>query len=254
MNGDVIEIRGLVKTFRDFWLRPLATALKGIDLDVASGDIFGLLGPNGSGKSTTIKLVLGLLRPTAGTVRLFGLPPRDRRARARLGYLPELSCLHPFLTARETIRYYAGLSGLDGRTTRVRTDELLERMGLSANANRAVGGFSKGMARKVAFAAALVARPELLVLDEPTSGLDPLATRDVKELIRTLAADGMTILVTSHQLFDMQDVCSRVTILSQGRVVGGGKVADIVAKSSDPRHALEDYFAAAVEHKAEEGA
>ena len=254
MNGDVIEIRGLVKTFRDFWLRPLAAALKGIDLDVASGDIFGLLGPNGSGKSTTIKLVLGLLRPTAGTIRLFGLPPRDRRARARLGYLPELSYLHPFLTARETVRYYAGLSGLDGKTARVRTDELLERMGLSANANRAVGGFSKGMARKVAFAAALVGHPELLILDEPTSGLDPLATRDVKELIRALAADGMTILVTSHQLFDMQDVCSRVTILSQGRVVGGGKVSDIVAKSSDPRHALEDYFAAAVEHKAEEGA
>jgi ABC-2 type transport system ATP-binding protein len=254
MNGDVIEIRGLVKTFRDFWLRPLAAALKGIDLDVASGDIFGLLGPNGSGKSTTIKLVLGLLRPTAGTIRLFGLPPRDRRARARLGYLPELSYLHPFLTARETVRYYAGLSGLDGKTARVRTDELLERMGLSANANRAVGGFSKGMARKVAFAAALVGHPELLILDEPTSGLDPLATRDVKELIRGLASDGMTILVTSHQLFDMQDVCSRVTILSQGRVVGGGKVADIVAKSSDPRHALEDYFAAAVEHKAEEGA
>ena len=237
MNGNVIEIRGLVKTFRDFWLRPLAAALKGIDLDVAPGDIFGLLGPNGSGKSTTIKLVLGLLRPTAGTIRLFGLPPRDRRARARLGYLPELSYLHPFLTARETVRYYAGLSGLDGKTARARTDELLERMGLSANANRAVGGFSKGMARKVAFAAALVAHPELLILDEPTSGLDPLATRDVKELIRTLAADGMTILVTSHQL--------------QGRVVGGGKVADIVAKSSDPRHALEDYFAAAVEHKAE---
>ncbi len=246
MSDSVVEIRGLVKTFRDFWFRPLAAALKGIDLSVARGDVFGLLGPNGSGKSTTIKLILGLLRPSAGEVRLFGLPPRDRRARARLGYLPELSYLHPFLTARETVRYYAGLSGLDRRTARARTDELLARMGLSAQANRAVGGFSKGMARKVAFAAALVSRPELLVLDEPTSGLDPLATRDVKDLVRSLAADGMTILVTSHQLFDMQDLCSRVSILSQGRVVGDGTVADIVAKSADPRHALEDYFAAAV--------
>ena len=246
MSDGVVEIRGLVKTFRDFWFRPLAAALKGIDLSVARGDVFGLLGPNGSGKSTTIKLILGLLRPSAGEVRLFGLPPRDRRARARLGYLPELSYLHPFLTARETVRYYAGLSGLDRRTARARTDELLARMGLSAQANRAVGGFSKGMARKVAFAAALVSRPELLVLDEPTSGLDPLATRDVKDLVRSLAADGMTILVTSHQLFDMQDLCSRVSILSQGRVVGDGRVADIVAKSADPRHALEDYFAAAV--------
>ena len=246
MSDSVVEIRGLVKTFRDFWFRPLAAALKGIDLSVARGDVFGLLGPNGSGKSTTIKLILGLLRPSAGEVLLFGLPPRDRRARARLGYLPELSYLHPFLTARETVRYYAGLSGLDRRTARARTDELLARMGLSAQANRAVGGFSKGMARKVAFAAALVSRPELLVLDEPTSGLDPLATRDVKDLVRSLAADGMTILVTSHQLFDMQDLCSRVSILSQGRVVGDGTVADIVAKSADPRHALEDYFAAAV--------
>ena len=251
MSDNVIEIRGLVKTFRDFWLRPIAAALDGIDLTVSKGDVFGLLGPNGSGKSTTIKLILGLLRPSAGTVRLFGLPPRDRRARARLGYLPELSYLHPFLTARETIRYYAGLSGMDARTTRSRTAELLERMGLAAHADRAVGGFSKGMARKVAFAAALVARPELLILDEPTSGLDPLATRDVKDLVGTLAADGMTILVTSHQLFDMQDVCSRVAILSQGHVVGGGSVADIVAKSADPRHALEDYFAAAVERKPE---
>lgn len=246
MNDNIIEINGLKKTFRDFWFRPLAAALKGIDLTVRKGDVFGLLGPNGSGKSTTIKIILGLLRPTAGSAKLFGLNPRDRRARARLGYLPELSYLHPFLTARETVRYYAGLSGLDRRTARTRADELLEQMGLAANANRAVGGFSKGMARKVAFAAALVARPELLVLDEPTSGLDPLATRDVKELIRTLAADGMTVLVTSHQLFDMQDVCSCVTILSQGQVVGGGTVADIVAKSADPRHALEDYFAAAV--------
>jgi len=246
VNGDVIEIRGLVKTFRDFWLRPLAAAVRGIDLDVAGGDIFGLLGPNGSGKSTTIKMILGLIRPSAGTVKLFGMSPRDRRARARLGYLPELSYLHPFLTARETVRYYAGLSGLGGKEGRVRADELLERMGLKEHANRPVGGFSKGMARKVAFAAALVGKPELLVLDEPTSGLDPLATRDVKELIRTLSADGMTVLVTSHQLFDMQDVCSRVAILSQGRVVGGGTVADIVAKSADSRHALEDCFAAAV--------
>lgn len=246
MNDNVIEIKGLVKTFRDFWLRPLAAAVRGIDLTVEKGDVFGLLGPNGSGKSTTIKMILGLIRPTAGTVKLFGLSPRDRRSRSRLGYLPELSYLHPFLTARETVRYYAGLSGLGGAAARQRADELLERMGLSENANRPVGGFSKGMARKVAFAAALVGSPELLVLDEPTSGLDPLATRDVKELIRSLAAGGMTVLVTSHQLFDMQDVCSRVAILSQGRVVGGGVVADIVNQSADPRHALEDCFAAAV--------
>ena len=181
-----IEIKGLRKTFRDFWLRPVAEAVRGIDLTVEKGDVFGLLGPNGSGKSTTIKLLLGLLAPSAGTVRLFGLPPRTRAARSRLGYLPELSYLHPFLTARETLHYYAGLSGMGGKAAKARCAELLEQVGLAAVANRAVGGFSKGMARRVALAAALVAKPELLILDEPTSGLDPIGTRDVKDLIRSL--------------------------------------------------------------------
>ena len=241
-NVPVIEIRGLCKTFRDFWFRPVAEAVNGIDLTLEKGDVFGLLGPNGSGKSTTIKMILGLLAPSAGSVRLFGLPPRSRTARARLGYLPELSYLHPFLTARETVMYYAGLSDLDRKTAKARTAELLEQVGLTANANRPVGGFSKGMARRVAFASALVSRPELLILDEPTSGLDPIGTREVKELIRRLAAEGLTILVTSHQLFDMQDVCSRVAILSHGKVVGAGRVADIVEAAEDKRHALEDYF------------
>jgi len=242
VTESVIEIRGLKKTFRDFWLRPVADAVNGIDLDVRRGDVFGLLGPNGSGKSTTIKMVLGLLSPTAGTVRLFGLPPRSAAARSRLGYLPELSHLHPFLTARETVLYYAGLSGLTRAESRARAADLLEQVGLSAQADRPVGGFSKGMARRVSFASALVSRPELLVLDEPTSGLDPIGTREVKELIGRLSSAGMTILVTSHHLFDMQDVCSHVAILSHGLVVGRGRVADIVAAASDRRHALEDYF------------
>jgi ABC-2 type transport system ATP-binding protein len=242
----VVEVRGVEKTFRDFWLRPLAHAVRGVDFSVSRGDVFGLLGPNGSGKSTTIKMILGLLRPSAGDIRLFGLPPRDRQARARLGYLPELSYLHPFLTARETILYYAGLSQMPRRKALARAEELLALVDLQDHADRPVGGYSKGMARRAALAAALVADPELLVLDEPTSGLDPLGTRAVKDLICRLSAQGMTVLITSHQLFDMQDICSRVAILSRGRVVGGGTLEEIVARAADKRHALEDFFAEVV--------
>ena len=242
MDETVIELKGVEKTFRDFWMRPIAEAVRGLDLEVRRGDVFGLIGPNGSGKSTTIKMILGLIRPTKGTVHLFGLDPRAKAARARLGYLPELSHLHPFLTAEETVMYYAGLSGMRRADARRRTAELLDEMALSRARRRTVGGFSKGMARRVAIAAALVASPELLVLDEPTSGLDPIGTRDVKDLIARLAAGGMTVLLTSHQLFDVQDVCNRVAVVSEGRKVGGGVVADIVAGAKDKRHALEEYF------------
>jgi len=238
MSEPVIEIRGLRKTFRDFWLRPLAEAVQGIDLTVERGDVFGILGPNGSGKSTTIKLVLGLLSPSAGTVRLFGLPPRARAARARLGYLPELSYLHPFLTARETILYYAGLSGIGGKAAKERVAELLDQVGLSASANRAVGGFSKGMARRVALAAALVAKPELLILDEPTSGLDPIGTHDVKELIRKLAGMGVTVVMTSHLLGDTEDVCTKIAIFSKGKVAACGRTDELLTRKQDARFTI----------------
>ncbi len=218
--------------------------IRDININVRAGEILTLIGPNGSGKSTTIKMILGLIRPTKGTVRLFGLDPRAKAARARLGYLPELSHLHPFLTAEETVLYYAGLSGMKRQEARRRMLELLEELKLAHVRRRTVGGFSKGMARRVAIAAALVSSPELLILDEPTSGLDPIGTREVKELIARLAAGGMTVLLTSHQLFDVQDICNRVAVISEGRRVGGGVVADIVANAQDKRHALEEYFEA----------
>lgn len=235
MSEPVVELKGVKKVFRDFWLRPVAEAVNGLDLTVARGDVFGLLGPNGSGKSTTIKMLLGLLAPSAGEIRLFGLSPRARAARARLGYLPELSYLHPFMTARETVRYYAGVAGLDTQTARRRTAELLEQVGLADVANRAVGGFSKGMARRVAFASALVSHPELLVLDEPTSGLDPIGTREVKNLIRTLAQKGVTVLMTSHLLGDTEDVCTKIAILAKGRVAAFGRTADLLTRTQDAR-------------------
>ena len=227
MSEHVIELDGVRKTFRDFWLRPTVKAVDGLSLAVEKGEVFGLLGPNGSGKSTTIKMILGLLTPSAGQISLFGLPPSSVEARRRLGYLPELSYLHPFLTAQETLAYYGGLCGLSRRDAKERTRELLEMVGLSDVAKRPVGGFSKGMARRVALAAALVGKPDLLVLDEPTSGLDPISTNEVKLLVKALKAGGMTILTTSHLLADAQDICDRVMILNHGASVAEGKVSEL---------------------------
>ncbi|MBO5647492.1 MAG: ABC transporter ATP-binding protein [Kiritimatiellae bacterium] len=224
---NIIELNSLRKTFRDFWLRPTVEAVRGVDFSVARGEVFGLLGPNGSGKSTTIKMLLGLLKPDGGSVRLFGLPPTSLAARKRLGYLPELSYLHPFLTARETLSYYGGLCGLDSRTVKERSAQLLEMVGLQDVAGRSVGGFSKGMARRVALASALIGKPELLVLDEPTSGLDPVSTNEVKTLVKALAKGGMTILMTSHLLADAEDVCTRFCILNRGEKVTEGEMGKI---------------------------
>ena len=232
MDG-VIELEGVRKVFRDFWLRPTVAAVDGLSLRVTRGEVFGLLGPNGSGKSTTIKMILGLLSPTAGRVSLFGVSPRSVAARGKLGYLPELSYLHPFLTAHETLMYYAGLCGLRHSVARERTRQLLEMVGLSDVAKRPVGGFSKGMARRVALAASLVGKPELLVMDEPTSGLDPVSTREVKTLIRKLREGGMTILMTSHLLADAEDVCDRVMIVNRGRAVAEGRIGELGTSLED---------------------
>ncbi len=235
----VIKLKGVKKTFRDFWLRPTVEAVDGLDLEIGRGEVFGLLGPNGSGKSTTIKMILGLLSPSAGEVSLFGLSPKSVKARSKLGYLPELSYLHPFLTARETLKYYAGLNDLPSKVANKRSSELLKMVKLEDVADRPVAGFSKGMARRVALASALIGKPELLVLDEPTSGLDPVSTKEVKTLIKALSQGGMTILMTSHLLADAEDVCDRVAILNHGHKVADGKVSELGGS-------LEEFFLAKV--------
>ena len=236
---DVIALDDVSKTFRDFWLRPTVKAVDGLSMRVRRGEVFGLLGPNGSGKSTTIKMILGLLSPSGGRLSLFGRSPQSIEARRRLGYLPELSYLHPFLTARETLRYYAGLCGLSRAVAADRTAQLLEMVGLGEVSNRATGGFSKGMARRLALAASLVGKPDLLILDEPTSGLDPVSTKEVKTLVKTLAKGGMTILTTSHLLSDAEDICDRVMILNRGKCVAEGKVGELGTS-------LEEFFLAKV--------
>ena len=231
MSAPVLEADGLRKVFRDFWRRPRTEAVRGLSLRADRGEVVGLLGPNGSGKSTTIKMILGLLRPTAGTVRLFGLPPDSATARARLGYLPELSSLHKFLTPRETLAYYAGLFGMKAGVRRDRTAALLRRVGLDGRAaDRPVGEFSKGMARRVGLAQALLNDPEFIVLDEPTSGLDPVGRREVKDLVRELGAEGRTVLLSSHLLAEAEDVCSRVAILVRGRIRAEGRLSELLER------------------------
>lgn len=238
MDEPVIEIHALRKVFRDFWLRPTVVALKNLDLEVRRGEVFGLLGPNGSGKSTTIKMMLGLLRPTSGSIRLLGEAPDSTAVKARIGYLPELSHLHPFLTPRETLAYYASLFGMPRKEAKDRIGQLLEMTGLTAAADRQVGGFSKGMARRVGIAQALINAPELLILDEPTSGLDPIGTREVKDLIRSLPEAGVTVLTTSHLLADTEDICNRIAILNHGELCSEGEVGALLRNKRVKRFSI----------------
>jgi ABC-2 type transport system ATP-binding protein len=223
-SGDVIDIAcvGVTKTFRDFWMRPRVRAVENVDLEVRRGQVYGLLGPNGSGKSTTIKMLLGLLQPTAGRIAVLGKRPKDVDAKRMIGYLPEESYLYRFLTGRETLDYYGRLFRLDRRARRERIDMLLEMVGLEAVQDRPVGEYSKGMQRRIGLAQSLINDPQLLILDEPTSGMDPVGARQIKDLIATLARRGKTVLLCSHLLGDVEDLCDRVAIMYGGRVRAEG--------------------------------
>jgi len=223
MNApSAIHADQLVKTFRDFWRRPRVEAVRSISFDIPPGQVFGLLGPNGSGKSTTIKMILGLLFPTAGTLEVLGASPRSTAVKNRIGYLPEESYLYPHLTPLETLTFYARLFRLPKAVARTRIEELLEMIGLSHARHRPVGEFSKGMARRIGLAQALLNDPDLVILDEPTAGLDPQGTRQVKDLILALAKRGKTVLLTSHLLADVEDVCEQVAILYSGQILAHG--------------------------------
>jgi ABC-2 type transport system ATP-binding protein len=228
-NGSVVQTQGLTKVFTDFWLRPRVTAVEGLDLAIRPREVFGLLGPNGSGKSTTLKLILGLLFPTRGRIAVFGRLPTDTAVKARLGYLPEESNLYRFLNARETLDFYGRLFRLPRRERRRRADMLLEMVGLEAVQRRPVGEYSKGMQRRIGLAQALINDPDLLILDEPTSGLDPLGTRQVKDLILKLRERGKTVLLSSHLLADVEDLCDRVSVLYGGRCRAAGTVQELLA-------------------------
>ncbi len=225
-----VRAEKLCKTFLDFWRRPRVEAVRGVDLEVPSGSVFALLGPNGSGKSTIVKMILGLLFPTSGTLEVLGASPRSVEAKRRIGYLPEESRLYPQLTPRETLEFHARLFGLPRAVARRRIGELLAMTGLEHARDRAVGGFSKGMARRVGLAQALLNDPDLVLLDEPSSGLDPQGARQIKDLILALGARGKTVVLTSHLLADVEDVCSRIAIVFNGVLLAQGALDDLLER------------------------
>src|SRR5438874_4102069 len=225
----VISVRGLTKVFKDFWGRPKARAVDNVDFEVRRGEVFGLLGPNGSGKSTTVKLLLGLLYPTKGHIEVFGHSPRHVATKARIGYLPEESYLYRYLNSHETLDFFGNLFQLPKGDRENRTEQLLEMVGLSQTRMRAVGEFSKGMQRRIGLAQALINDPDLIILDEPTSGLDPIGCREVKDLILALARRGKTVILSSHLLSDVEDVCNRVVIYYGGKVQAMGTLKDLLA-------------------------
>ena len=228
----VVAAVKLTKIFRDFWLRAKVVAVADLDMEIYPREVFGLLGPNGSGKSTALKMILGLLFPTRGRVAVFGKAPTDVRTKSRIGFLPEESYLYPFLDARETLDYYGRLFSQPRRRRRRRIDMLLEMVGLKAVAYRRVGEYSKGMQRRIGLAQALINDPDLLILDEPTSGMDPIGTRQFKDLLRTLAERGKSVLLSSHLLADVEDVCDRVSILYGGRTRVVGDINELLAQRS----------------------
>ena len=229
-NGSVIQTLELTKVFRDLWRRVKARAVSKLTFSVARGEVFGLLGPNGSGKTTTIKILLGLLFPTSGRAMVLGRSPREVRVKAQIGYMPEESNLYRFLNAEETLDFYGRLFNF-GRAERARrTEALLDLVGLRRERRRVLSEYSKGMTRRIGLAQALVNDPELLILDEPTAGLDPIGSREFKDLILELKRRGKTVLLCSHLLADVEDVCDRIGILYGGALQAEGKVDELLKR------------------------
>lgn len=236
----VVTAENLTKVFKDFWMRPKVLAVDNLDLGIRRGEVFGLLGPNGSGKSTTIKILLGLLHPTRGAVSVLGHTPRHVNIKERIGYLPEESYLYPYLTSEETLHFYGRLFNLSGPERTKRVSELLSMIGLEHTRHRVVGEFSKGMARRIGLAQALINDPDVVILDEPTSGLDPIGCRQVKDLILALARRGKTIILSSHLLADVEDVCSRIAILYNGRIQATGSIHELLEERDQVRFSVNE--------------
>jgi ABC-2 type transport system ATP-binding protein len=235
-----IAIEHLTKIYPIPFRREQVEAVKDLSLEVEAGQVYGLLGPNGSGKSTTMKIVLGLVRPTSGTTKIFGRSSRVVESREDVGFLPENPYFYKFLTGEETLHFYGKLCGLGGAALKARAKELLETVGLADAAHRRLGGYSKGMLQRIGLAQALVQRPRLLVLDEPTAGVDPAGSREIRDLILQFKKEGITVLLCSHLLSQVQEICDRIGILHQGVLVREGKLEDLISVRTQTELILEN--------------
>jgi len=235
-----VRIRDLEKIFPVPLRRRQVVALRGLSLDIPAGTVYGLLGPNGSGKSTTLKILLGLVNATSGTSEIFGVPSERVASRTDVGFLPENPYFYKFLTGAETISFYGKLCGLGGKALRARVTELLDLVGLTEAGERRISGYSKGMLQRIGLAQAMVHDPRLLILDEPTAGVDPAGSRQIRDLILQLKARGKTILLTSHLLEQVQEVCDRVGILAKGHLVREGSLDILTGVTGQTEYIIEN--------------
>jgi ABC-2 type transport system ATP-binding protein len=235
-----VAVRGLTKVFPVPFHRQRLVAVHDLNLRVEAGEVYGLLGPNGSGKSTTLKIILGLVTPTSGTTEIFGRDSNRVDSRETVGFLPENPYFYKYLSGAETLRFFGRLCGLRGRQLQQRVEELLELVGLTKARNRRLGTYSKGMLQRIGLAQALINEPKLIVLDEPTAGVDPAGSREIRDLIVDLRRRGITILLSSHLLAQVQEICDRVSILANGRLVREGRLEELIAIENQTELVLEN--------------
>ena len=240
MSTPAVQIEGITKTFPVPLRRQRVMAVKNLSLSVQPGEVYGLLGPNGCGKSTTLKILLGLVTPNSGRALIFGKDSREYRSRRDVGFLPENPYFYKFLTAAETLAFYGKICGLSGKILATRIDELIELVGLRDARDRRVGGFSKGMLQRIGLAQALIQDPGLVVLDEPTAGVDPAGSHQIRDLILDLKKRGKTVLLTSHLLEQVQEICDRVGIMARGEMIREGSLDDLVRVKNQTEFVIEN--------------
>ena len=240
MDTPAISIQNLTKVYPIPFRREKVTAVDNLSLTVEAGQVYGLLGPNGSGKSTTMKIVLGLVSPTSGRTEIFGRDSTTVESREDVGFLPENPYFYKYLTGEETLHFYGKLCGLNAAKRRERAKELLKLVGLEKAADRRLGGYSKGMLQRIGLAQAMIQEPRLLVLDEPTAGVDPAGSREIRDLILDFKQRGITVLLCSHLLEQVQEICDRVGILNHGVLIREGRLTELISIENQTELILEN--------------